>query len=413
MVEADGITAGLTGIQIPSPAFYNVAISITIDLTMALLAIDPERQKLAKQYALLRLRLWAVSLTLSLCALLVLGPLGVAPDLRDVVQHLTGAWPLQVAIFFGVLGLVWALLTLPLMYYGGFVLPHRFGQSNQTLRAWAADMVKGAGVGVVLGAIAVETLYGFLRLTPLTWWIWTGIAFTLLTVVLAALAPLVIIPIFFKLRPLRDQALREAILRLAEGAGTQVASVCEIELSAKSPAANAAVIGLGRTRKIVLGDTLLSEFPSEEIEVVVAHELGHHVHRDVGKGLLADSFLAFAGFFLASLVLRAAVGQWHFSGVWDLGAFPVLAVTFGAWSAATGVLSRALSRRMERAADAFSIAITGRAEAFTNSEVRLTNQNLGWFQPPCWVENLFYTHPAPWRRVAMGEEALKEPSSRT
>jgi STE24 endopeptidase len=184
--------------------------------------------------------------------------------------------------------------------------------------------------------------------------------------------------------------------------------VREINLSAKTPAANAAVVGMGKTRKIVLGDTLLEEFSRDEVEVVVAHELGHHVHHDLAKGLALDAALSLPGFLLADVALHLAVRSWHFAGVWDLGAFPVLALTFGVWSAVSAPLARAHSRRVEASADAFSIALTGKGQAFVDGEIRLTNQNLAWFHPPTWLEALFYTHPAPWRRVAMGEKHLRD-----
>jgi STE24 endopeptidase len=372
------------------------------------LRIDEDRQRLAAEYARLRLRLRAVSTLLSIAALLILGPLGLAPWLRDVVEHATAVWPLQVALFFFVIGAAWSFVQLPLVYVGGFRLPHRYGLSNQTLREWIADMLKGAAVGVVLGAIAVEALYGFLRLTPATWWIWTALAYTVLSVVLTASAPVLILPLFFKLQPIADEDLVHSIRTLAAKAGTQVRDVCHINLSSKTPAANAAVIGLGRTRKIVLGDTLTSAFPVDEVEVVVAHELGHHVHRDIARGVAMESAGLFAGFFLANLALHAAASRWASAGVWDLGLCPVLAATLGIWESLSGIAGRAYSRRRESAADAYSLRLSGQAQAFINSEIRLTNQNLGWLRPPAWIESVFYTHPAPWRRIAMGERFLAD-----
>jgi STE24 endopeptidase len=185
-----------------------------------------------------------------------------------------------------------------------------------------------------------------------------------------------------------------------------VREVCHINLSSKTPAANAAVIGLGRTRKIVLGDTLTASFSAPEIEVVVAHELGHHVHRDIPRGIVLEAAALFVSFFVVNLALYAAASRWNFTGVWDLGLFPVLAFVVGACGSLTSVLTRAYSRHREAAADVYSLTLTGKGTAFVNSEIRLTNQNLAWLHPPAWVERLFYTHPAPWRRIAMGESFL-------
>jgi STE24 endopeptidase len=312
-------------------------------------------------------------------------------------------WPLQVLLFFAILGAAFAIIETPIAFYSGFVLPHRFGQSNQTRRDWLKDLAKGGAVAGLLGVVSVEVLYGFLRATPATWWVWTGVAYTALAVVLTTVAPVVLLPLFFKLSPLRDQQLAGDIEELARRAGSAVQDVCELNLSSKTPAANAAVIGLGRTRKIVLGDTLLDRFPGDEVEVVVAHELGHHVHGDLVRGLALSSVLTLAGFAAANVVLHAAVGYWHFRGAWDLGAFPILAASLGVWGAATGAVERAFSRRLEANADSYSLHLTNLADAFVRSEIRLTNQNLAWYKPPALLEALFYTHPAPWRRVEMGE----------
>lgn len=363
--------------------------------------IDSESQVCARRYALVRICLRGVSGALSLAGLALLGPAGLATVLRDATSGL--AWPLQVAVFFATLGVAAFLLTLPLTYYRAFVLPHRYGLSNQTTRGWLADLLKGAAIGAVLGGLSTEVLYALLRLNPDWWWVWAAIAYALLSVVLTLVAPVVILPFFFRLRPLRNHALRAAISGLAARAGAQVAEVCEINLSGKTRAANAAVVGLGLTRKIVLGDTLLDEFPPEEIEVVVAHELGHHVHRDLAKGILLGACLSVFGFGITAGVLKLAAARWHFAGVWDLGAFPALAASLGIWRAASSVTERAFTRKMEAAADAYSLELTGLGASFVASEVRLVNQNLAWLRPPRIVELLFYTHPAPWRRIAMGE----------
>ncbi|MGH2444158.1 MAG: M48 family metallopeptidase [Chloroflexota bacterium] len=370
-----------------------------------LLAIDPARQVRAREYALLRLRLRGVSLILTVVVLALLGPAGWAVDLRDWTAEQT-IWQLQIAEYFAILGFAAAVTQMPLLYYRGFVLAHRFGLSNQTLQAWALDLAKGAGLSAVLGAVSIEVLYGFLRLSPDTWWIWTALIFALFSVVLSALGPIVILPMFFHLKTLSDPELAAAVLRLANRAGTMVAGVREIDLSSKSSAANAAVVGLGRSRRIVLGDTLLSQFPRDEVEVVVAHELGHHVHGDLLKGLGIDAVLTICGFLVTNLLLHLAVSHWAFAGVWDLGALPILAVLLGLTGSLSGLITRAYSRHIEVSADAFSLDLTGLGRAFVNSEVRLTNQNLGVLHPPRWVELLFYTHPAPWRRIAMGTRYL-------
>ena len=367
--------------------------------------LDTDRQIQARHFARQRLYLRGVSLVLSVGLLTLAGPGGAAVAVRDWAARATAVWPLQVLCFFLVLGVVAAAVELPLTYYRNFVLPVRHGMSNQSFGGWAADLVKGGVLTAVLGLVSLEILYGFLRWTPDAWWAWTGLVFIVLSVILVALAPVLIVPLFFRLSALSDETLVRDIVTLAERAETSVIQVRQIDLSSKSPAANAAVVGLGRTRKIVLGDTLLSSFPRSEVLVVVAHELGHHVHRDLP---------------------RPGVGSGTFHGRLFRGQPrpPCRSVRL---ALLRHVRPRAISRvsgrpggmgHPERHGDSrpFPPGGTQRGRVFAlldrsggrihHSEIRLTNQNLSWFDPPRWLEAVLYTHPAPCHRVAMGEAYL-------
>ncbi|MER3459571.1 MAG: peptidase, partial [Chloroflexota bacterium] len=170
---------------------------------------------------------------------------------------------------------VYGLALMPLSFYSSYILPHRFGLSAQTVRGWIADQIKGAAVGGLLGLALIEATYALVRAAPATWWLWAGVGYLVFTVILANLAPILLVPLFFKLTPIADQDLAARLTRLAERAGTHVRGVFTIDLSRRTKAANAALMGLGHTRRIVLGDTLLREFTPDEIETVLAHELGH------------------------------------------------------------------------------------------------------------------------------------------
>ena len=245
--------------------------------------LDPERQKLAKEYARIRRRLWLVDTSITAIYTLAWLFLGWSVLLRDWLSgYTTNPWIL-VPAFAAVYGGIMFLINLPLSYYGGFVLPHRYDQSTQSFRDWVLDQLKGMAIALPIGLILLEGVYAFLRAFPDTWWLWTAGAVLLFQVILANLAPVLIAPIFNKYIPLGEEHadLAERLMRLAERANTKVKGVFKFDMSKRTKAANAALTGIGNTRRIVLGDTLINEFTPDEIETVLAHELGHHVHKDI------------------------------------------------------------------------------------------------------------------------------------
>jgi STE24 endopeptidase len=245
--------------------------------------LDPEKQKQAKQYARIRRRLWLVDTVFSSMYALLWLFLGWATSLRDWLSSFTDNQWLLVALFVAIFSGIYAVLNLPLGYYSGFVLPHRFGQSNQMLKDWIVDQLKGLAIGAPLGLLLLELLYLALRVTGDLWWLWAAGGMLVFTVILSNLAPVLIAPLFNKYVPLGEEhkELADRLLDLARRANTKVKGVFKFDMSKRTKAANAALTGIGNTRRIVLGDTLLNEFSTDEIETVLAHELGHHVHRDI------------------------------------------------------------------------------------------------------------------------------------
>jgi STE24 endopeptidase len=364
--------------------------------------IDSERQREARSFARLRYRLLAVDVALGggLALLLLLS--GLAVWLRGLVVANTTRPVLVVAAYFVLISAGYGLVTLPLEYYGGFVLPHRYGLSNQTLRAWLADEVKGGLVALGLGLVVVEVIYYLLRAVPGLWWLVTAVFLLLLTVVLANLAPVLLVPLFYKVRPLADPDLASRLERLAAQARTRVLGVWTMDLSSKTNAANAMVMGLGNTRRIVLGDTLYGEYAPEEIEVIVAHELGHHVAHDMWWGLLLQSGLTLVGLYVTHLALIGGAAALGLSGLDDVAGLPLLGLVMGGFMAVTTPVANGFSRWREGRADEYALRATGRPEAFVSAMVRLANQNLSDVDPERWVEWLLLSHPAIGKRIERG-----------
>lgn len=369
----------------------------------SMMVLDAERQHKAKEYARIRRRLMLVDLGLGAAYLMVWLATGWHIAARDWIRTMTTAPALEVLMFGVIFAVPYIVLDLPLSYYSGFSLPHRYGQSNQTLTNWISDQIKGLAISGVLGGLVAEIVYWLLRVAPEWWWLYAGGVMLLFTVVIATLSPVLIMPLFFKFTPLEDEDLAARLIRLAERAGTNVRGVFRFDMSTRTKNANAALTGMGATRRIVLGDTLLDEFTPDEIETVLAHELGHHVHNDMLLGVAINSVLTLAGFFVAHLVLGWGVRVFGLDGIADPAGMPLLALVGGVIGLIAMPAGNAYSRWRERMADQYALEATGKGAAFASAMTRLANQNLADADPERWVVVLLYSHPPIRERVAMAQ----------
>jgi STE24 endopeptidase len=290
--------------------------------------------------------------------------------------------------------------------YYGFRLERRYKLSTQRFRSWIWDEVKGFLVGLVLGTIVVELLYFTMRQWPQNWWLLAWALFMVLFVLLAQLAPVLLFPIFYKFEPLDNEELRRRLVVLSERAGTRVRGVYRWKLSEKSKKANAALTGLGATRRIILADTLLDNYTSDEIEAVLAHELGHHVHRHILKSIFVQAAITLLGFWLANWALHYAVDHhmFEFVQVSDFADLPLLALVATILSFLLMPALNAYSRYNERQADRYAFESIASVEPFISSMNKLAEQNLAERTPAKWVEWFFHSHPSISRRLAAADE---------
>jgi STE24 endopeptidase len=367
--------------------------------------IDPEKQVKAKQYSRIRRRLWVVETVAGAVYLLAWLFFGWARALTAWLKTFTTNDWLLVLGFIVVFGGIAFILELHLDYYSGFSLPHRFGQSNQDIQGWVTDQLKGLLITMPLGLVIIELVYLALRSAGPWWWLWTAAGMLVFTVLLTNLAPILIMPLFNKFVPIGDEhaELADRLMKLAERAHTRVRGVFKFDMSKRTKAANAALTGLGNTRRIVLGDTLINEFTTDEIETVLAHELGHQVHRDIPILLAFSTLMTLGGLFLASLGLNWAAGYFSFSGPGDIAGLPALGIVIGAFGLVTQPLGNLFSRWRERLADEYSLQSTAKPAAFASAFIRLANQNLGEVDPEKWVVFMFYDHPPLGERIRMAE----------
>jgi STE24 endopeptidase len=358
--------------------------------------LNSRRQKLARQYARLMRRLSLIQSAVVGAIFLALIFSGLSVKLG---HFLTFPQPWASALYFIILAVGLGLVLMPLNYYQGFILPRRFGLSHQKFNAWLADRGKAVAFSFLLGLALVIVVYCLLKYFPGTWWLWVAIVLILVSLLLSRLTPTLLLSLFFKLEPLDDKKLKRRLTNLAKRARAPILGVFTINLSSKSTTANAMLAGLGRTRRIILTDTLLQKYTPDEVEVVLAHELGHHVHKDVPKLIAAQAAMILVGLYLANLVLRASLVPFGFNGVADAAALPLLFLSVAVLTVIATPFINTYSRRVEASADEAAIELTDKPQAFVSAMTRLTNQNLSVANPNRWVELLFCDHPSYTKRV--------------
>jgi len=358
--------------------------------------LNQERQEQARKYAEARRRLVLGDLALAGILLLMLVFSGLSIKLAGLL-----ALPIVPAasIYFVILMLSYGVLSAPLSYYRGFILPHRYGLSLQTLGGWLGDEAKSGGLSLLFGTGIVAAIYWFIASFPQTWWLLTWGVVVLLSLILTTLAPIFIVPLFFKMKPLDDEELKLRLEKLAQRAGSRAGGVYIMEMSSKGTTANAALMGLGKTKRIALSDTLLQQYSPPEIEIITAHELGHHRHGDIFRLFVIQSAIWLIGFYVADLALKVGVMPLGFSGISDIAALPLLMLIFASFSLVLMPLTNSYHRHLETAADDYALRLTNNPKSFIDAMTKLTDQNLAEAQPSRLVELLIYDHPSYHRRV--------------
>jgi STE24 endopeptidase len=353
--------------------------------------------RLKRQSAVLSVGLTAVVLA----ALLISGGSALlAGAARSVAAASgTGFSAVAIAAYVAMLAVIQEAVAFPVAFYYGFTLDRRYGLSSEPTRTWLRDRAKAVGLGLVLGIAGAEIVYVALRLSSGWWWLISAAVFILAMCVMAKLAPVLLLPLFYRFTPLDRESLRARLIALSQRAGVPVLGVYEWALGEKTRRANAALVGTGRTRRIIVSDTLLAAYSDDEIEVILAHEIGHHVHRDIFTALVVESMLLVAAFYAAGMALAAAWQPLGLQGPDDIAGLPLLVLAGGLLTFVMTPLINALSRRNERRADRYALALTKQPAAFISAMKRLGTQNLAEERPSRTVLWLFHTHPPIEQRI--------------
>jgi STE24 endopeptidase len=354
----------------------------------------------AARYHRLRRRASLAGTVLGALLLVLLLTTGGSAAIRDLAAALAGlSFFFTIVFYVVVVALLSEAVQLPVAYYQGVALERRYGLSTQTTGRWWLDHAKAGAVALAFAIAGALIVLYLLRWSPDYWWLIAADCFASILVLLAQLAPVLLLPLFYEFKPLDRPDLTGRLAVLAERAGVRVVGVFEWRLSDRTRKANAALTGIGRTRRILLSDTLLADHGDEEIEVILAHEIAHHVHRDIWKAIALESLLIALGFYLADLALAASAGYFGIGSKGDVAGLPLLVLAGGAVSLALLPLANAFSRAHERRADRYALEMTGNVVAFVTAMKRLAAQNLAEERPSRLVEFLFHSHPAMAARI--------------
>jgi STE24 endopeptidase len=354
------------------------------------------------RYQRLARRATVVSAVMEVTLLLALVAGGGSFALRALAARLAGAGenaPSTIAVYVILLGAIYQAGRLPLTFYGTFLLDRRFGLSSEPFARWLGDHLKAGALLLLLALGAIELMYWAIRTTPAWWWLVSAAAFWIGLAALARITPTVLMPIFYRFTPLDRASLRSRLEFLSTRAGLPVMGVYVWGLGNRTRRANAALVGTGATRRILVSDTLLREYSDDEIEVILAHEMGHHAHRDIRTGMLLEGAVLTVGLALAAAVIHQGWGAMGLRGPGDIAGLPLVVIAGGAVVLITGPLLKAISRRNERRADEFALRLTGRPDAFISAMRRLGAQNLLEERPSWLVQRLFHTHPSLAERI--------------
>ena len=361
--------------------------------------IDQEKQRRAKEYQKKKIIFKLIGIAIFLIYFLILIFSNLSLIIKGKILQFTNIEWQVIALYIFFVLTAYDLISLPLEFYTSYTFEHKYHFSTQRVKSWLKDYLKSYILSLGFAIPIVEGIYWAIRVFPNIWYLIVSVFAVLLIVLLGHLSPILLTPLFFKLKKIEeDNELTQRLLRLCKRVNTKVKGVYEINLSSKTTKANAYLSGLGNTRRIVIADNLLENFTVDEAEVVFAHELGHHIHRDILKYIFWSGLMYLGGFYLVNVILER-VNVYLKYGLSDISNFPILALSISITLFLFGLPFNFYSRNREKAADEFALKITKKTDAFITSMAKFTNRDLADAYPHPLIEFLFYSHPSIGRRI--------------
>ncbi len=363
--------------------------------------LDPGKQRLARNYETRKRKLSLIRQLSTFCLMLVF-ILWVSTPLIEVLPQSPA---LRFLCFIWILTLFTLPSDLVFSYISSYRTEHAFGFSNQDRKQFFTDEAKDVALSLVINPLLALILFLAFRLSPESWWIWAAAAMVLVSGVFATLYPVLILPLFNKYTPVEDEALKERLGRILHDAGLKIKGFYLQDMSRQTKKENAFLGGMGRTRRVVLSDNIIRNMKLDELETVIAHEVGHYKHKHIFRNIFFGALFQLLVFFLTHQVMLRIYPNYLTTFNSMLAAFPLFLLCFGLLNTLiVSPLANALSRYHERQADRYALNATGNAEAFRRSMAGLANRNLSNAYPRPFIKYFYYSHPPAGERLRLAEE---------
>lgn len=359
-----------------------------------------------KEYNKIKVRISLADIFIDLVLLVILAFSGIAVLIADAASFIGNEY-VNFILFIFIIGIIFSVIGFPLAFYGSYILEHRFGLSNQSLAKWFLERAKSSLVGALIGIPVAIIFYFLLKSAGQLWWFYFSLFVFFVSVFLAKIAPVVILPIFYKFKELDNTDLKNRLENILKDVNIDIKGIFSFNMSKDTKKANAGFTGLGRSKRIILSDTLLENFNEDEIAVVFAHEAGHYRHRHILKNIFLSTIIIFATFFICGSFYGLTIESMGFVKIYELAALPVLVLYLSIFSLIMMPLTNFISRKYEFEADNYALEVTGDMESFVSTMEKLADQNLADREPHPVVEFIFYSHPSIKRRIAAAGEMMR------
>lgn len=352
-------------------------------------------------YTKTKIRLSVIHMVAEL-VLLGVGAFTIAKPLYQLLSpHIKNEY-MMLLVFFAAFGGLLSIILLPLEFYQSYIVEHKFGLSNQNVLDWCIEELKSLFVSIVIGLPLLFLFYYFIKLTVL-WWLYFAIVVFVLAIMLAKIAPVLIFPLFYKFTPIDNEELKRVLTELMARHNLTVTGIFSFNMSKDTKKANAAFTGLGKTRRIILSDTLLQEFSVDEIKTVFAHELGHYVHKHITKNILLGGIVIVVSFYICSYLYEITLFNAGYISRFDIAALPILIFYLSVFSLLLMTLLNTLSRYFEKQADMYALTVTNDPGSFISTMEKLAAMNLSQKEQHPLIEFFLYSHPTIARRIELAK----------
>lgn len=351
-----------------------------------------------KAYNRIKVRLSVADLVIDILLITILAFSGLSVVIAGY-STITGNAYLNFLVFMFITGLIFSITGLPLEFYGSYIIEHRFGLSNQTILKWVWERIKSLALSLVIGIPVSLVFYYLIRQAGQNWWLYFSIFIFIVSVFLARIAPVVIFPLFYKFTELENGEIRQRVEKILSDVKINIKGIFSFNMSKDTKKANAGFTGLGRSKRIILSDTLLERFTPDEIAVVFAHEAGHYRHRHIMKNILSGTVIIFTTFYVSSIFYSVTAKFMGYENVYELAALPLLVFYLMLAGLIMMPVNNFISRKYEFQADEYALSVTSDLDAFISTMEKLAEINLADKEPHPVVEFFLYSHPSIKKRI--------------